>query len=122
MNKQKTIARQRQRRKFSVRKRLRGTPDRPRMSVFRSACHIACQLIDDSTGTTLVSASTRDRDIRDQFPYGGNCVAAKLVGQVIARKALEAGIQSVRLDRGCYKYHGRVAALADAARETGLKF
>lgn len=122
MNKQKSIASQRQRRKFSVRKRLRGTPDRPRLSVFRSSCHTACQLIDDSTGTTLASASTRDQDLREQLKSGGNCDAAKLIGQTIAQRALTAGVKSVRLDRGSYKYHGRVAALADAAREAGLEF
>ena len=122
MNKQKTIAKQRQRRKYSVRKRLQGTPDRPRLSVFRSCSHIACQLIDDATGRTLVSASTRDNGVREQIKYGGNCEAAKTIGQVIAQRAQEAGIKMVRFDRGCYKYHGRVAALADAAREAGLEF
>ncbi len=122
MNKQKIIANQRQRRKFSVRKRLPGAPDRPRLSVFRSCTHIACQLIDDSTGRTLASASTREKGVREQLKYAGNCDAAKTVGQIIAQRAQEAGIKSVRFDRGCYKYHGRVAALADAAREAGLEF
>ncbi len=122
MNKQKIIAKQKQRRKYSVRKRVPGSPDRPRLSVFRSSTHIACQLIDDSTGRTLASASTREKGVREQIKYGGNCDAAKTVGQMIAQRALEAGIKTVRFDRGCYKYHGRVAALADAAREAGLEF
>jgi len=122
VNKQKLIGKQKQRRKFRVRKRVRGTADSPRLSVFRSDSHIACQLIDDVGGRTIVSASTRDRGMRDQVHYGGNCDAAKVVGQAVARKALEAGIQQVCFDRGAYKYHGRVAALADAAREAGLKF
>jgi large subunit ribosomal protein L18 len=92
------------------------------MCVFRSSGHVACQLIDDASGQTLVSASTRDKTLRDQIKYGGNCDAAKIVGQAVAQKALEAGIKTVRFDRGCYKYHGRVAALADAAREAGLSF
>ncbi|MFO7907397.1 MAG: 50S ribosomal protein L18 [Planctomycetota bacterium] len=122
MNKQKAIAKQRRRRKFSVRKRLRGTARKPRMCVFRSSTHIACQLIDDSIGQTLVSAGTRDRAIRDQIPYGGNREAAKIVGQIVGQRAAEAGIKEARFDRGWYKYHGRVAALADAAREAGLAF
>jgi large subunit ribosomal protein L18 len=122
VNKQKEIGRQKQRRKFSVRNRLRGDAQRPRMCVFRSSTHVACQLIDDMTGQTLVSASTRDKDVRDQIKYGGNCDAAKIIGRTVAEKALGAGIKSVRFDRGCYKYHGRVAALADAAREAGLSF
>ena len=122
MNKQKFIASQKQRRKYSVRKRAQGTADRPRLSVFRSCAHIACQLIDDASGRTLASASTREKTLREQINYGGNCDAAKTIGQVIAQRAQEAGIKMVRFDRGCYKYHGRVAALADAAREGGLEF
>ena len=122
MNKQKLIAKQKQRRKFSVRNRVRGDAERPRMCVFRSGGHVGCQVIDDTTGKTLVSASTRDKELRDQIKYGGNCDAAKLIGKVVAEKALGAGIKTVRFDRGCYKYHGRVAALADAAREAGLSF
>ena len=92
------------------------------MCVFRSSTHVGCQLIDDITGVTLVSASTRDKELRDQVKYGGNCDAAKIVGQKVAEKALAAGIKAVRFDRGGYKYHGRVAALADAARAAGLSF
>ena len=122
MNKQKKIAQQRKRRMYRIRKRVQGTADRPRMSVFRSHKHIVCQLIDDESGKTLVSAGTRDKDLREQIKYGGNCDAAKTIGKVIAEKAKQAGIQAVRFDRGPYKYHGRVAALADAARESGLQF
>jgi len=122
VNKQKQNNQRRQRRRHHVRKRLQGTPDRPRLCVHRSLKHIGCQLIDDTTARTLVSASTRDRDLRDQISYGGNQEAAKIVGRVIAEKALKAGIKEVRFDRGHCKYHGRVAALADAAREAGLVF
>jgi large subunit ribosomal protein L18 len=90
------------------------------MCVFRSHQNIACQLIDDVDGKTLVSAGTRDKALRDEFAYGGNKDAAQAVGKAIAEKALAAGIKSVRFDRGSYQYHGRVAALADAAREAGL--
>lgn len=122
MNKQKAIAKQRRRRKFSVRNRVRGTAQKPRLCVLRSNTHIACQLIDDLNGQTVVSAGSRDRAIRDQIPYGGNCEAAKTVGQIVGQRAVEAGIKEVRFDRGWYKYHGRIAALADAAREAGLAF
>jgi large subunit ribosomal protein L18 len=122
VNKRQIIAKQKQRRKHSVRNRVRGDAARPRMCVFRSSGHVGCQLIDDATGNTLVSASTRDKELRDQIKYGGNCDAAKVIGQKVAEKALQAGIKAVRFDRGCYKYHGRVAALADAAREAGLIF
>lgn len=122
MNKQKAIAKQRQRRKYSVRRKLHSTPDKPRMCIFRSSRHIACQLIDDSTGRTLASAGTGQSGVREQIQYGGNCEAAKIVGRIIGERATEAGIKQVQFDRGWYKYHGRVAALADAAREAGLAF
>lgn len=122
MNKQKELGIRKQRREFHVRNRLRGDAQRPRMCVFRSCTHVGCQLIDDITGVTLVSASTRDKELRDQIKYGGNCDAAKVIGQKVAEKALAAGITAVRFDRGGYKYHGRVAALADAARAAGLSF
>ena len=121
MNKDKEIAQRRQRRKYSVRNRLRGDAQRPRMCIFRSHRNLGCQLIDDTVGRTIVSVSTRDKDVRENMKYGGNCDAAKVLGQLIAQRALDAGIQMVRLDRGCYKYHGRVATVADAAREAGLK-
>lgn len=92
------------------------------MSVFRSCSHIGCQIIDDSAGKTLVSASTLDKSVREQVKYGGNCDAAKVIGQIVAQRALESGIKEVRFDRGDSRYHGRVAALADAAREAGLTF
>ncbi len=120
MNHQKTVNLRRLRRRRHVRNKLRGTPDRPRLSVFRSNKNIAAQVIDDEAGKTLVSASTRDTDIRGDIPYGGNKDAAAKLGKILAEKALAAGIKQVRFDRGHYKYHGRVAALADAAREAGL--
>lgn len=121
-NKQKVVEKRRQRRKFHVRDRVRGDSQRPRLSVFRSHRHVACQLIDDAAGRTLVSVSSRDKEIRDSIRYGGNRDAAQAIGKVLAERALAAGIRQVRFDRGCYKYHGRVAALADGAREGGLEF
>lgn len=122
MNKDKVIYRQRNRRKLRVRNNLRGTAERPRLAVFRSHKHVYCQLIDDAIGKTLASASTRDKDARAGFAYGGNRDAATAIGKVIAQKALALGINKVCFDRGSYKYHGRVAALAAAAREGGLSF
>ena len=121
MNKQKEIAGKRLRRRRHVRNKLRGSADRPRLSVFRSSKHVSCQIIDDSVGRTLVSAGTREKELRDQIGYGGNAKAAELIGKTLAERALAAGIQQVRFDRGHYKYHGRIAALADACREAGLK-
>lgn len=92
------------------------------MSVFRSHQNISCQLIDDSSRKTLVSVSTRDKDVRESISYGGNKDAAAAIGKLVAEKALAAGIKAVSLDRGHNKYHGRIAALADAAREAGLSF
>ncbi len=105
-----------------VRRRVAGTADRPRLTVFRSLKHIYAQVIDDRTGRTLVSASTLDRQVRQQVRNGGNVAAAKIVGRVVAERARAAGIERVVFDRGGYKYHGRVQALADAAREAGLQF
>ncbi len=122
MKKQQIVNQRRQRRRFHVRNSVRGTADRPRLSVHRSHKHISCQVIDDLAGRTLASASSLDKDLREQLPYGGNKAAATAVGKVIASKALQAGIKEVRFDRGHCKYHGRVAALADAAREAGLVF
>ncbi len=118
----RAVYKQRLRRKFRVRKSLRGTEARPRLSVSRSHRHISAQVIDDSTGRTLVSASTLDKDLAGQVKYGGNAGAATLVGKAIAQRATAAGVQTVCFDRGPYKYHGRVAALAEAAREAGLQF
>lgn len=105
-----------------VRQRVTGTTGRPRLSVYRSATQIYAQVIDDSTGRTLVSASSIDQETRKQTKRGSNVAAAKVVGKAIAERATSAGITQVAFDRGGYKYHGRVKALADAAREAGLKF
>jgi large subunit ribosomal protein L18 len=122
-NKQKDVGKRRERRRFHVRNSVRSATNiAPRLSVFRSLENISCQIIDDSQGKTLVSAGTRDRDIRSQIGYGGNCKAATEVGKTIAERAIAAGIKNVKFDRGHCKYHGRIKALADAAREAGLKF
>lgn len=105
-----------------VRKKVSGTAERPRMNVFRSLKNIYVQIIDDTNGTTLVSASTLDAAIKGKVAYGGNAEAAKEVGKLIAEKAIEKGIKTVVFDRGGYIYHGRVKELADAAREAGLEF
>jgi len=122
VNKQKIIAKQRQRRRYHSRRKSRGTVERPRLSVFRSHKHIACQVINDETRKTIVSASTRDSDVAKSISYGGNKDAAVAIGKVVAEKAIAAGVKQVRFDRADYQYHGRVAALADAAREAGLSF
>ncbi len=122
MREQKRINMQRWRRTNRVRRHLHGTPERPRLAVFRSNAHLYCQLIDDETGRTLAAASTRDKDLRDQLKATGNCSAAKLVGAAIAERAKAAGVTAVQFDRGQFKYHGRVAQLANAAREGGLQF
>ena len=105
-----------------VRKSIVGTPERPRLCVYRSIKNISVQIIDDVSGTTLVAASTLDKDIKAQAAYGGNKEAAKLVGEAAAKKALAKGIDTVSFDRGGFLYHGRVKELADGAREDGLKF
>jgi large subunit ribosomal protein L18 len=105
-----------------VRKKLTGTPARPRMCVYRSLNNISVQVIDDTAGTTLVAASSLDKEVKAQAAYGGNKGAAKLVGAAVAKKALEKGISEVAFDRGGFLYHGRVKELADGAREAGLKF
>lgn len=122
MKKEKVLNKQRLRRKRSVRKGLSGSADRPRLTVFRSAQHISVQVIDDSSGKTLASASSLDKNLRDDVKYGGNKDAAAAVGKAIAERAIAAGVKAVKLDRGSSRYHGRVAALADAAREGGLDF
>jgi large subunit ribosomal protein L18 len=118
----KVVDGQRERRAFRVRKRVRGTTARPRLSVNRSLQNFGCQVIDDTTGKTLVSATSMDKDLRAEIGYGGNCEAAAKLGKIVAERALKAGIKQVALDRGSSKYHGRVAAFADAAREAGLEF
>lgn len=120
MDKNKAIYRQRERRKWRVRKSIRGSAERPRLSVFRSHRHISCQVIDDFAGKTLVAVGTVEKGVRGDVKYGGNKKAAEAVGRMLAEKALAAGITQVKFDRGSYKYHGRVAALADAARAAGL--
>ncbi len=105
-----------------VRTRLVGTPERPRLNVYRSMSHIYAQVIDDRGGRTIVSASSVDKETKKNLKGGGNIASAKAVGKVIADRAKAAGVTQVVFDRGGYKYHGRVKALADAAREAGLKF
>lgn len=105
-----------------VRKDLNGTPEKPRLCVFRSNKNISVQLIDDVNGVTLAAASTLDKELKGQIEYGGNKEAAKKVGEAIAKRALEKGIETVAFDRGGFLYHGRVKELADGAREAGLKF
>ncbi len=122
MNHEKALGRQRQRRQFRVRKRICGSAARPRLTVFRSHKHMYVQLIDDGDGRTLAAASTRDKDVLGQLRYGGNKTAAQAVGKAIAERALAAGIKQVAFDRGGCQYHGRVQALATAAREAGLDF
>ncbi len=105
-----------------VRARLAGTPERPRLNVYRSVAHIYAQVIDDRGGRTIASASSVDKETRKGLKGGGNIASAKAVGKIIADRAKAAGVTQVVFDRGGYKYHGRVKALADAAREAGLKF
>ncbi|HYB60587.1 MAG TPA: 50S ribosomal protein L18 [Methylomirabilota bacterium] len=112
----------RQRVHLRVRTRVNGTPERPRLSVYRSVGHIYAQVIDDRSGKTLASASSIDKETRKDIQGGGNVAAAKIVGRKVAERARAAGIGLVVFDRGGYKYHGRVKALAEAAREAGLKF
>ena len=102
-----------------IRRKLSGTPERPRLAIFRSVAHIYAQVIDDSKGTTIVSASSVDKGGKTN---GGNVAAAKTIGKLVAERAKAQGIKSVVFDRGGYQYHGRVKALADAAREAGLEF
>jgi large subunit ribosomal protein L18 len=118
----KALDRQRQRRKFRVRKHLRGDAERPRLSVCRTLRNITAQVIDDETGKTLAAASTADKDLAKQLKYGGNKAAAEAIGKAIAERAAQAGVKKVRFDRGSCKFHGRVAALAEAARAGGLEF
>lgn len=112
----------RERRQTRVRKRVSGTPDRPRLNVFRSSKHIYAQVIDDTLGHTLVSASTVDPEVRTNLGSLSKTEEAKRVGKLVAERAQAQGIKLVVFDRGGYLYHGRVKALADAAREAGLQF
>lgn len=119
----KTSAReQRARRQRRIRSRVIGTSERPRLNVFRSSAHIYAQVIDDTAGHTLVAASTLDSGLRPQLSEHTKQEEAKLVGRMIAERALAAGIKQVVFDRGGFRYHGRIQALADAAREAGLSF
>jgi large subunit ribosomal protein L18 len=102
-----------------IRRKLSGTKERPRLAVFRSVAHIYAQVIDDVEGRTLVSASSVDKDGKTK---GGNVAAAKAIGKLVAERAREKGVKQVVFDRGGYQYHGRIKALADAAREAGLEF
>lgn len=122
MDSQRAKVRQRRRRAFRVRKRLRGTAEQPRLCVSRSHRNITAQLIDDASGKTVASASTLEKSVAEQVKYGGNKSAAAAVGKVIAERGVAAGVKAVSFDRGAYKYHGRVAELANAAREGGLEF
>jgi large subunit ribosomal protein L18 len=105
-----------------LRRKIAGSTERPRLCVFRSSRHIVAQVIDDQAGRTLAAASSLDGDVKKQIKGGGNIAAAKVVGKAIAERARAAGVERVVFDRGGYQYHGRIQALADAAREAGLKF
>ncbi len=122
MQHQRQILRQRERRAIRVRNRIKRDAHRPRLAIFRSHQNIYAQIIDDTAGKTLVAASSRDQTLRQDLRYGGNKSAAVAVGKALAQRALDAGVQEVVFDRREYKFHGRVAALAQAAREAGLKF
>ncbi len=110
------------RRKYHIRKKVFGTPDRPRLSVFRSNRHIYAQVIDDTAGAVLASASTRSKSTPSKLPNASNIKAAEIIGETIAKQALGVGIKCVCFDRNRYKFHGRVKALAEAARKAGLVF
>jgi large subunit ribosomal protein L18 len=105
-----------------MRKRIAGTSERPRLCVHRSTKHIRAQVIDDNTARTIVSASSLDKDVRKVIKGGGNIAASRVVGKAIAERAQAKGVDKVVFDRGGYQYHGRIQALAEAAREAGLKF
>jgi large subunit ribosomal protein L18 len=122
VNQRKLVEARRLRRQRHVRKRLAGSAARPRLAVFRSSKHIYAQVINDETGSTLAQASTLDPEVKTAVTYGGNKAAASAVGKAVAERAKKAGIDKVCFDRRSYKYHGRVQALADAAREAGLQF
>lgn len=122
MDRQRTKLRQRLRRRLHVRNKITGNSERPRLTVFRSSKHIYAQLVDDLKGVTLASASSVLPDVKSAVPYGGNVKAAQAVGKRLAELAREKGIAKAAFDRGHYRYHGRIKALADAAREAGLQF
>lgn len=122
MKVQKLKSVRRRRRKTRVRKRIFGDPACPRLTVSRSLQHICAQIIDDESGMTLCQAGSANKDLRGEIKYGGNVAAAKIIGTALAERAKAKGIEVVRFDRNGYRYHGRVKALADSAREGGLKF
>jgi len=123
MIKKDNVLKRKNKRAFRNRKNISGTAERPRLTVFKSLNHIYAQLIDDSCGKTLVAASTKSKELADEIKnVKGKIEKAKLVGKLIAKKALESNLSAVVFDRGSYIYHGRVKALADGAREGGLKF
>jgi large subunit ribosomal protein L18 len=122
MNSQKLKQVRRLRRRRHVRRKIVGTVERPRLTVFRSSKHIYAQLIDDLNGRTLAATNSNAPDLRKSVPYGGNVKAAQVVGKRLAEIAKERGITKAAFDRGHYRYHGRIKALADAAREGGLQF
>jgi large subunit ribosomal protein L18 len=122
MDHQKTKARRQLRRRLHVRRGITGTNERPRLTVFRSSKHIYAQLIDDLNGVTLAAASSNHPEVRGSVAYGGNVKAAVAVGKRLAEAAKAKGIAMAAFDRGHYRYHGRVKALADAARKEGLQF
>ena len=111
-----------QKRHKSIRLNISGDAEYPRLAVYRSTKHIYAQVIDDVNHVTLASASSNDKELRAKLSHGGNIEAAKAVGEAVAKNALKAGIKGVVFDRGGFLYHGRIAALADAAREAGLEF
>jgi large subunit ribosomal protein L18 len=112
----------RQERHYSIRNKITGTPERPRLNVFKSSKHIYAQVIDDATGKTLVSCSTQDKELKDKVAELTKQDAAKLVGKTVGERAKDKGINTIVFDRGGYLYHGRVKLLADGARESGLEF
>lgn len=123
MNQVERAKKRKFRRKMRVRNRIRSARNpRLRLSVLKTTKHMAVQVIDDISGRTLCAASTYEKDVRGAHPNGGNVAAAKTVGEMIAKRAVEAGVTKVAFDRGAFRYHGRVKALADAAREGGLQF
>ncbi len=122
MKQYKRLNKQRERRQYRVRNRVKRHSVRPRLCIVRSNKHIYAQVIDDAAGSTLVAASTCDKELRGSLPFGGNKTAAAAVGKMLAERALERGVTAVAFDRREYKYHGRVAALADAARAAGIQF
>ncbi len=122
MFKKESRSKIREKKHLKIRNRFSGTPERPRLSVFRSNSHMYAQIIDDTVGNTLVAASTLDKDVKGQVEFTDNIEAATVLGKVIAQKALDKGIKTVVFDRGGFIYHGKVQALAEAAREAGLEF